>query len=281
MTWVLSILNAVNTGLFDLLMWPFRRVHPFWPLVLVSIATGILMLWVFGKVSDQDTIRVVRDRIRGNVIGIRLFGDDIGLLFRLQGRILLQTLGYMRYALPGLAVTIIPVLLVLTQMNLRFGARPLLPGERILVKVTLRDAATVERGVFLDLPEGLVQETPAVRVAARREVAWRVRAEQVGHHVLTVRTGDEVAQKKLLVGEGFRAVPTLRSSGFLDNLLYPGEPPIGASRLIESIEVRYRALGERGIGWNLEWPVTYWIVTFLVVSVAAGFAFRGVLGVEI
>jgi len=38
------------------------------------------MLWLFGKVSNQDTIREVRDRIRGNLIAVRLFGDGIALV---------------------------------------------------------------------------------------------------------------------------------------------------------------------------------------------------------
>jgi len=42
------------------------------------------MLWIFGKLSDQDTIHEIRDRIRGNLLGIRIFGDEIGTLFRLQ-----------------------------------------------------------------------------------------------------------------------------------------------------------------------------------------------------
>jgi len=46
------------------------------------------MLWIFGKVSNQDAIHKVRDRIRGNLLGVRIFGDEIGIMFRLQGKIL-------------------------------------------------------------------------------------------------------------------------------------------------------------------------------------------------
>ena len=88
----MKIFNALVTGLFDLLFLPFGGLGPVWALVVFSLLTGVLMLWIFGKVSDQQAIRVIRDRIRGQLIAIRLFGDDLGLLFRLQGRLLRDTL---------------------------------------------------------------------------------------------------------------------------------------------------------------------------------------------
>ena len=57
------------TRLFDGIFWPFMGLDPLWSLTLISFATGILMLWIFGKVSDQDRIKVVRDNIRGNLLG--------------------------------------------------------------------------------------------------------------------------------------------------------------------------------------------------------------------
>ena len=92
MAQVVGILNSLLTRLFDALLWPFRGLHPIWALLAVSSVTGLVMLWIFGKVSDQEAVRAVRDKIRGNLIGVRLFGDDIRVMFRLQGTILRATL---------------------------------------------------------------------------------------------------------------------------------------------------------------------------------------------
>ena len=64
-------------------------------------------------------------------------------------------------------------------------------------------------------------------------------------------------------------------AGFLDVLLYPGEPPI-RSQTVESIEIRHEPLDVNLFGWSI-----HWLVVFFVLSVLSGFAFRRVLGVEL
>jgi hypothetical protein len=272
----LQLVNSGINGLFDLLFLPFAFMGPLWTLVVFSLLTGILMLWIFGLVSDQDAIRTIRDRIRGNLIGVRLFGDDLGLLFRLQGRLLRDNVVFLKYALIPILVMIVPVLVIIIQLNLRYGARPLEPGEAALVKVTLRDAGAIDRGVALEAPAGVAVETPGVRVASLREVAWRVRPAEPGHYRLLVRAGDETVEKELRVGGAWGATSSRRTGkGLLDVLLYPGEPPVPSGAVV-SVEVAYRPLELQLFGWPLNW-----LVVFFLLSILAGFAFRRVLGVEI
>jgi len=263
-------------GLFDLLFWPFRGLAPLWALLVVSLLSGVLMLWIFGKVSNQDAIREVRDRIRGNLIAVRLFGDDLGLMFRLQGRLLWDNVIFLRHAFVPVLVMIVPVLLILVQLNLWFGARPLEPGEAAMVKVTVRDVAALDRGVVLEAPEGVAVETPGVHVKSLREVAWRIRADRPGRFDLVVKAGGEPVVKELQVGQRWGAVSTLRTGkSFIDSLLYPGEPPIGDGA-VESIEVRYEYLPLRLFGWHVNW-----LFFFFILSIVSGFAFRKPLTVEI
>jgi uncharacterized membrane protein (DUF106 family) len=271
-----KLFNAGVTALFDLLFWPFARLSPLWGLAVFSVLTGILMLWIFGLVSNQDAIRTIRDRIRGNLIAVRLFGDDLGLLFRLQGRLLRDNVVFLKYALVPLLVMIVPVLLILVQLNLRYGASPLEPGQSALVKVTLRDAAAIDRGVSLEAPDGVTVETQGVRVAPLREVAWRIRPQAPGRYRLLVRVGDDPVEKELRVGEEWGAISARRTGkNLIDALLYPGEPPI-RSGAVESVEVQYGALELGLFGWSINW-----LVCFFILSILSGFAFRKVLGVEI
>jgi uncharacterized membrane protein (DUF106 family) len=271
-----KLLNSGINGLFDLLFLPFAYLAPLWALIVFSVLTGILMLWIFGLVSDQDAIRTIRDRIRGNLIAVRLFGDDLGVLFRLQGRLLRDNAVFLKYALIPILVMIVPVLVILIQLSLRSEARPLEPGEAALVKVTLRDAAAIDRGVSLEVPAGVVVETPGVRVASLREVAWRIRPAEPGRYRLLVHAGDEAVAKELRVGGDWGATSARRTGkGFLDVLLYPGEPPVPPGA-VESIDVKYRPLELELFGWPLNW-----LVVFFLLSILAGFAFRRVLGVEI
>jgi hypothetical protein len=271
-----ELINSGVTGLFDLLFLPFSRLAPLWGLTVFSVVTGVLMLWIFGLVSNQDAIRTIRDRIRGNLIGVRLFGDDLRLLFRLQGRLLWDNVVFLKYALIPVLVMIVPVLVILIQLNLRFGAKPLEPAEATVVKVTLRDAAEIERGVSLEAPAGVKVETPGVHVPSLREVAWRIRPERPGRYRLLIHAGDEAVEKELRVGEGWGKTSALRTGkSFFDVLLYPGEPPI-PSGAVESIEIKYKPLDRELFGWSVNW-----LFFFFVLSIVAGFAFRRVLGVEI
>ena len=272
----MKFFNAAVTGLFDLLFWPFSGLGPIWSLVVLSLLAGVLMLWIFGLVSDQDSIRVIRDRVRGNLIAIRLFGDDLGVLFRLLGRLLRDNMVFLRYALMPLLVMIVPVLLIIVQLNLRYSARPLEPGETATVRVELRDPSIIERGVALEAPDGVSVETPGVRVPQQREVSWRIRADRPGDFQLVVRAGDVAVEKELRVGQGWGATSSLRASSLGDLLLYPGEPPIDESQVVEAIEITYRQLDLSLFGWSVDW-----LVLFFVLSLASGFAFRKVLGVEI
>ncbi len=270
-------INAALTALFDAVCWPLRAAGPIWPLLALSLLAGVLMLWLFGKTSNQPRIRAVRDWIRGNMMAIRLYGDDLGLLFRLQGRILRATVTYLRLALVPLLALIVPVLLILIQLNLRFASRPLAPGEATVVKVTLREGSARTAPVELEAPAGVTVETPAVRVESLGELAWRVRADAPGRHRLVVRAGGETIHKELVAGHGWAAVSGKRTGeGVLDALLWPGEPPIERTSLVRAVEVRYADLAISLFGWRL-----HWLLVFFVASTAFGFAFRRVLGVEI
>lgn len=269
--------NAAVTWLFELLSRPWMALPPIWGLMFLSLLTGVSMVWIFGRTSDQEAIKRVKRGISGNLIGVKLYGHDLWVTFQLQRRVLRLTLTYMRLSLVPLLILIWPVLAVIIQLNLRFAARPLLPAETTLVKVKVRDAAALEHGVTLTTPSGVTVETPGVRIFDEREISWRVRVNEPGAHTLAVRTGNEEVSKLLIAGQGWRAVSTLRTGrNVIDMLLYPGEAPISAQSSIESIEVRHPDLSINVFGLNI-----HWLVLFFVLSIAFGFAFKDLLGVQV
>lgn len=277
MVTVIDLANRALTPIFDLICWPFLGLAPMWAMTAISLVSGVVMVWIFGKVSDQDTIKKVREQIRGNLIGVRLFQSDIGVVLRLQRRIFGDTFHYMRYALVPMVVLLVPVVLIMTQLNLRFAARPFEPGEQALVKTYLRDATTLDGDLRLDVPDGVTVETKAIRIPNTREVAWRVRIEADGEHRMRVLAGGQEIETRLIAGGQWGAVPQRRTGrGVLDTLLYPGEPPIPTDHPVEAVEIVYPPLELRAFGWSINW-----LVAFFVLSLVFGFAFKDMLGVEI
>ncbi|HOE11024.1 MAG TPA: hypothetical protein PLQ35_08200 [bacterium] len=273
----IGLLNGILTTVFEMVLWPFYSVDPIWGIIFISLLTGAIMVWIFGKVSNQDRVREIRNRIRGNLIAVRLFQYDLGVVFSLQGRILRDTLTYMQYSLVPMLILIVPVTFIIIQLNLHFSVRPMRVGERAIVTATMRDPAALKRNPVMEAPEAIRVETPGVRVESAREISWRIICARDGKYPLRVRVGDEVVEKEIRVGMDWGRVSEIRvGSSVLDMLLYPGEPSIPASSPVESIRVKYRPLELAVFGWHI-----HWLILFFVLSIVFGFALKGVMGVEV
>lgn len=274
---LVNLLHAALTPLFDLVCRPFLALPPIWALAVISCCSGVLLVWLFGRTSDQERIHEVRDRIRGNLLGVRLFQRDITVVLRLQRRIFGDTFRFLRLAVVPMLIMLAPVVLIMTQLNLRFAVRSIAPGESAVVTAAVRDPAAFDGTIALEPPDGVTVETPPVRIHAAREIAWRVRVERAGAHTLRVRVGDDTVDKTIAGGAGWGPVAQRRTGrGVLDLLLYPGEPPIPAGHPVEAVEIAYPPLEIDALGLRVDW-----LIGFLVLSMAFGFACKGLLGVEI
>ena len=54
MMFIVAILNRVFTLLFGVVYFPLKWLGPFWSLLAISGLAGLLLVWIFGKVSNQD-----------------------------------------------------------------------------------------------------------------------------------------------------------------------------------------------------------------------------------
>jgi hypothetical protein len=84
-----------------------------------------------------------------------------------------------------MAVVLVPMLAVLTQLEANYAFAPAAVGFVELLKVELdRKAGGAPREVRLEVPAGVALDAPPVRTPDG-EVYWRLRAEALGDHVLT------------------------------------------------------------------------------------------------
>lgn len=274
-----AIFNTVLTFLFGLAYEPLKWLGPFWSMVGISWLAGIFMVWVFGKVSNQDAIERTRNRLSAELIGLRLFKDDLRVFFGIQWEVLIWTLRYLRHSLVPMLILMGPTMLILIQLNYHYASRPLRVGEQTLVKVKLRDPSVLARGTEITLaaPDNLKIETAGVRIEELKEVSWRVRGASPGRFELTVSAGNEKITKTVAVGGRLEGVSSVRTGeNALSALLYPGETAIPAHSAIESIEILYPELHISVLGRNINW-----LILFLVLSLVFGYASKGFLGVEI
>jgi hypothetical protein len=104
-----------------------------------------------------------------------------------------------------------------------------------------------------------------------------VKATKPGNHDLVVSTpSGEVAKSFVVSPEKTVRISERRVRTFWDHISWPGEKPVPATAKVDEVAVNYRAAEMSMFGIPI-----HWIITFFVVSVAAGFALKGVFGVEI
>lgn len=274
----MSYFNIYVGRLFDLLMKPFQSFDPLWSLSFFSLVTGILMLLIFRYTSNQKGIKETKDRIKAYLLEIRLFKEDLRIQLSAQKEILRHNFTYMKHALKPMLFMIIPVVIILVQLDGWFGYRPLKPGESAIVSVKLSgNERNTLSNVSIDSDNGLTVETPPLRIPLENEVNWRIRANEPGEHDLTFNVSSNAFQKRLTVSDGkLDRVSRVVASSFWDSFLNPGEESIGKSSLMKKIEVDYPSRSIEIFGWHI-----HWLIVFFILSIVFGFAFKGFFKVEI
>jgi hypothetical protein len=268
-------LNALLTPLADWLFAPFTSM-PLAGLLFWSAVTGVIMTYVFGKTSNQVALRRAADRTRAQLLAVKLFKDDLAVTLQCQVALMKATAMRLWHSLRPTIVMMPPLILVLTQLALRYEFRPLQAGERALVDLQLApDAWEQYQNVELAAADGVVIETPSLRDAHTQSLQWRIRAESDRSTKLRWEFGDRQIEKDLSLAPGAdRLQPTnsrRAGPGFWDRLLYPGEPGFNADSPVQSISVQYAARHTPLLGMDIPWWGTFFIVSMLVALVAGRF----------
>lgn len=272
---LIHYLHAALEWVLAVILFPFREFPPLMAVAVLSVLVGLLMLWVFGKFGDQERIRRCKERIRGQLLGIRLYQHDVGIVLRLQGSILLGILSYFRHSLAPLLVLLVPLAWILVQMDHHFSFRPLAVGESATVDVQLEPGPGAAVRVSLLDSEGLAVEAPPVNEPFQRRISWRVRADREGTLSLRFVAGDLEVSKELAAGTAWGPVSRVRTRSWSELLFFPGEPPLPDSIPVRNIRVHYPAMVTTMGGWEV-----HWVVCLLAVSVATAFLLKRWFGVE-
>jgi hypothetical protein len=276
---MLDTVNGLFNAIFSLLLWPFKNLHPIWGMLVISFVTGIAMLFIFKATSDQSGIKRAKNLVKGHFLAIRLYGDDIGMMFDTMKNIVLSNLLYMKKSLRPMLFLLVPVGIILIQLGSRYEFRPFQVGETIVVALQVDDLERKVKlsDVHLEVPAGLTTDMPPVRIDQLREVNWRIKAEKPGTYRLVFKYNGQTVEKRLEVVKALVAVaPSVTRASFFTTLLNPAETSISEAAFASMISVLYPKRDLMFWGCNL-----HWLVAFFGFSIVAAFSFKGVLGVEV
>ena len=249
------------------------------PLLLVlaiSIVIGLVMVVVFRYTSDQKAIGRAKDRLKANLLAVRLFQDQLPVVMRAYGRILRGTGSYLRLAFTPFLIAILPITFLIVQLDRYFGWMPLRPAQTFLVEARVDDAAAANE-IELQLPAELISSAPAVHIPQDKEVVWRLVAQHDGQYDVRIAAGGQTVSKQVVVSQGLARISPVRMRGRLwERIFTSGEPALADNSAIQSISVTYppRIINFAWMEWN-------WIVLFFVISLIAGFIFKSALGIQV
>lgn len=275
----MEILNAIVSTIFDAYFTVMGTIGGEAALWVISAIAGVGLLLIFKATSNQKAIKTTKGRIAAGFLEVRLFKEDLGQMMRAQGGIFANAFRYMLYAMVPMLWMIIPVLLMLIQLNLWYGFEPLDEGGTAVVSARFDgDTPLVDIPMKLEAGSGFEVETPALRIESLREVNWRIRAMEPGVHKLRLTVGETTIEHDVHVTHqgGFRKIEPIRVRGVWPQLWSPGKAPLGDETPVNYFEVSYPEAEANLFGWKM-----HWVIVFFILSLVFGFAFKGVLGVEI
>ena len=273
----MSAFGGALTGFFSLLLRPFENGQAFAGIIFISVLTGAVMMFLFKVTSNQAAMKVVKTKISAYFLEMRLYKDDVAAVMASQRRILSANMGYMKLALIPAVVMIVPVLLIMAQLNLRYAYVGLEPGQTASVKVRLEPGRDVIReGMTLTAGDGVEKASPAVRIQSLEEIDWKIRVEAPGVHDMELSSS--AGRMSVPVFGGKKLIPiyaTFKKASLWEGLLSPGAPTVPASLAVRSVEVKYPS---RSFGFGLF--ELSWLWTFLIVSMAFGVVLKFLFKVE-
>jgi hypothetical protein len=240
-------INSIVNSVFDAWLWPVRALPPLMQVCFIALPLTVFALLVFRYASNQAGISGAKNRIKA----------------------------YLGYSLVPMAVMIVPVALVVIQIESRFAYRPVHPGESVIVTVTMQAATPVSKlDASLSPASAVAVETPALRLDDTAQILWRIRPDEPGAHALRLRTG--AAEAKALVLAATPGAPIANAvyrANDWRTLVYPAGLPLSADSAVNSIEVGY----PRARGAFLGLSSASW--TLLAASLVMAYALRGWFGV--
>lgn len=284
----MNALNHAWTRAFDRLLGPLENFGTTFALVVVSAMFGVLALIAFKHLSAQRRIKAAKDRIKGHLIEIRIYQDDLGIVGKAIGKLLARNFHYLGLNLMPFVPLSIPFAFVLAQLVVRYGYEPVrvhaasesvLPGKGTMIEVELAPARAAEvAGLRVELPDGVRALSPLVRIPdegrAYQEIA--AVAPVVGEIQFVLGDGTR-ATKSLAAGAPIGTMQPERAQGFFSALLWPAEDTLPDDSPFRRLRLEYP---ERSMAWLPDGPAGV-LLAFLFVSMAAGLLALKPLKIEI
>ncbi|MCK5407266.1 MAG: hypothetical protein KAJ37_07425, partial [Candidatus Krumholzibacteria bacterium] len=108
--------SQIVTRLFDVIVVPFGD-HRTVALSVISLLTGVALIFIFKATSNQRRIKETRDRFKARILEMRLYQDDIVLIHKALFAALATNLTYLRASIKPILVLVAFVFVIFIQLD--------------------------------------------------------------------------------------------------------------------------------------------------------------------
>jgi hypothetical protein len=126
---------------------------------------------------DRAAVRAAGKRLQADLLEMRLYSSEPALMWRAQKALVRDNVRWLALLLPPALILGLPLAWLFIQLDGIYGRSPLPVGGVAVVTVQLKRALEpADAAATLRAPPGIAVESPPVRVFARRQISWRIRA---------------------------------------------------------------------------------------------------------
>ena len=258
---LVSRINAVFAAAFGWIVGPLMRLPGWLSCAVLAGMTGLLILVIYKYTSNQKAILRIRNRIKANLLATRLYKDSLQVTLVAQWTLLKAGVALLVHSLIPLSIMLLPMTMILAQLQSWYGYEPLAPGEEAVVTIQLNSDEFLS-SVEIDSISGAHIVTGPVRIQSLDQVAWTIRADRAGRHKITFTVNEDKFEKSLTVDKSqyTQVSPHRPGPKITDVLLYPVEKPFKTDSTVQSVTINYpQRTWQAGI-------TNSWLVDFFIMS---------------
>ncbi len=268
-------INYFITTLFNWILYPFSFIGEFWGILFLSVAMSFAILLIYKYISSPVAIRTAKDRIKGNILGMRIYKDSGLIIISSFFKSLFYIAKYLGLNLVPLLVVVPLLFPVFVQMDVRYGMLPFQTGEKFVVKSAFNHDIDNLDIQLLPNPNFKPAMNP-VFIRALKETNWKLIALKPGTTQIRVKVGGTVYEKTLVIGRS-RAVlcnNKMKVSSW-EHFIEPAETLLPSTGEMERITLHYPGRDVTFAGITAPW----WLFNLILVVVIV-LAFKRRFGVE-
>jgi hypothetical protein len=191
---------------------------------------------------DRAAVRAAGKRLQADLLEMRLYSSEPALMWAAQKALVRDNVRWLALMLPPALILALPLAWLFVQLDSIYGRAPLAVGAAAVVTVQLgRALEPVDAAATLQAPPGIAVESPPVRIIARRQISWRIRALRPVRGELRLVLRGHVIEKTIAAGERNALLSPRRERSLWGFLLHPEESRLPAGE-VAWVEVGYPPL---------------------------------------